>query len=92
MIAPTMLEKSLYRKSEISQEVYTGLNSVLAAAVVNQSFRDMLLQNPEAALDQGYLGKGFSLNQKETSLILSLSANSLADLAKQIISFSEDRP
>ncbi len=85
MITPTTFEKNLGYKSDLVQEPYNGLNSVFAAAVVNQDFRETLLQNPEAALDQGSLGKGFSLSQNETSLILSINASSLADLARQII-------
>ena len=89
MITSTMFKEDLNYKSDLSQETHSGLNSVFAAAVVNRSFREALLRDPEAALDQGYLGKGFSLSQQETSLILSLNATSLADLARQIISISE---
>ncbi len=85
MIIPTNFKESLGYKSDLVQETYNGLNSVFAAAVVNQDFRETLLRNPAAALDQGYLGKGFSLSQNEASLILSINATSLADLAKQII-------
>jgi hypothetical protein len=85
MNASTMFKSNLDYKSDLSHETHSGLNSVFAAAVVNQNFREALLQNPEAALDQGYLGKGFSLSQKETSLILSINARSLADLARQVI-------
>jgi len=85
MITSTMFKENLGYKSDLVQQTYNGLNSVFAAAVVNQDFRETLLRNPEAALDQGYLGKGFSLSQNETSLILSINANSLADLARQII-------
>jgi len=89
MITSMMFKENLRYKSNLSQETHNGLNSVFAAAVVNQSFRDALLRNPGAALEQGYLGKGFSLSQKETSLILSINATSLTELAKQVISFSE---
>ena len=81
----TMFKPNLDYKSDFSHETHSGLNSVFAAAIVNQNFREALLRNPEAALDQGYLGRRFSLSQKETSLILSITASSLADLARQII-------
>jgi len=84
-----MFKENLQYKSNLPQQLHSGLNSVFAAAVVNQSFRETLLRNPEAALDQGYLGKGFSLSQKETSLILSINASSLTDLARQVILISE---
>ena len=85
MITSTMFKENLDYKADLSQQPHTGLNSVFAAAVVNQDFRETLLRNPSAALNQGYLGKGFSLSQNETSLILSINASSLADLARQVI-------
>jgi len=83
MITSRTLEKSLSYNIDL-QESYPGLNSVFAAAVVNQNFCKTLLQNPRAALEQGYLGKGFALNPEETSLILSIRARSLPELAKQV--------
>ena len=67
------------------QESHAGLSSLFAAAVVSTSFREMLLKEPEKALKQGYLGKGFALSQEDASLIVSLNAKSLADLAKQVV-------
>ncbi len=67
------------------RDSHPGLSSVLAAAVVNRDFREMLLSDPRKALQQGYLGKTFALSQEETSLIVSIQAVSLTDLARQII-------
>jgi hypothetical protein len=67
------------------QDNHSGLSGLFAAAVVSQSFREMLLSNPEKALKQGYLGKGFDLSQADTDLIISLNAKSLPDLAKQVV-------
>lgn len=67
------------------QESHGGLSSLFAAAVVSTSFREMLLSDPERALRQGYLGKGFGLSQEDASLIVSLNARTLADLAKQVV-------
>lgn len=67
------------------KDPHAGLSSLFAAAVVSQGFRDMLLNDPEKALKQGYLGKGFGLSQADASLIVSLNAKSLADLAKQVV-------
>ena len=64
---------------------HPGLSSVFAAAVVNQNFREMLLNEPEKAIKQGYLGKSFSLSQEDASLLVSLNAKSLSDLAKQVV-------
>ncbi len=67
------------------QENHSGISGLFAAAVVSQSFREMLLSDPERALRQGYLGKGFGLSQADASLIISLNAKSLPDLAKQVV-------
>ena len=68
-----------------TQAPHSGLSGVFAAAVVNQNFCEMLLNNPEEALKQGYLGKTFTLSQEDASLIISLNAKSLTDLAKQVV-------
>ena len=67
------------------EDQHAGLSGLFTAAVVSEGFRDMLLKDPEKALKQGYLGKGFSLSQADASLIISLNAKSLADLAKQVV-------
>ena len=62
----------------------SGLSQVFAAAVVNQQFCDLLLQDPSIAIQKGYLGETFSLSKEEQDLIISIRAKSLSDLAKQI--------
>lgn len=61
-----------------------GLNRVFAAAVVNRQFCDMLLKDPQEALQRGYLGETFILTPEENALIASIRANTLSDLAKQV--------
>ena len=72
------------------RDSHPGLSSVFAAAVVNQNFREMLLKEPEKALKQGYLGKRFALSQADASLIVSLNAKSLSDLADQVVRSIDD--
>ena len=67
------------------QDTHSGLSGLFAAATVSKSFREMLLSDPEQALKQGYMGKGFGLSQADAELIISLSAKSLPDLAKQVV-------
>ncbi|HTP02824.1 MAG TPA: hypothetical protein VMJ64_15725 [Anaerolineales bacterium] len=67
------------------EEKHAGLSSLFAAAVVSRSFCDMLLRDPEQALQQGYMGKDFCLSKADASLIVSLNARSLADLAQQVV-------
>ena len=66
-------------------EQHAGLSSLFAAAVVSKGFCEMLLNHPEEAINRGYLGKGFGLSQADASLIISLNAKSLADLARQVV-------
>lgn len=67
--------------------VHLGLSTVLAAAVVNPTFRDLLLKDPETALKQGYLGEPFVLSEEETGLLLSIRAATLTNLAQQILGY-----
>lgn len=71
---------NLTSRSKIS----SGLSRVFAAAVVNQNFCDTLLHDPCVALQNGYLGETFSLSKEEQDLVVSIRANSLSDLAKQV--------
>jgi hypothetical protein len=62
-----------------------GLSGLFAAAVVSRSFCNLLLSNPARALEQGYMGRTFPLSAEVTSLIVSLNAQSLKDLAQQVM-------
>jgi hypothetical protein len=84
MIAPFTYQNTLSRKFTSRSNSSSGLSQVFAAAVVNQQFCNMLLQDPSIALQKGYLGQAFSLSKKEHDLITSIRAKSLSDLAKQI--------
>jgi hypothetical protein len=61
-----------------------GLNRLFAAAVVSPSFCQVLLNEPEQALANGFLGQAFPLSEEEKVLITSLHAQSLPNLARQI--------
>ncbi len=84
MIASFVYQNSSPRNLSSTPNNSSGLSRVFAAAVVNQQFRDMLLQDPSIALQRGYLGEPFSLSEEEEDLITSIRAHSLSDLAKQI--------
>ena len=62
----------------------TGLTKLFAAAVVNSQFCQLLLGQPEIALQQGYLGDSFDLTPEEQALIISIRAKSLPELAQQV--------
>lgn len=61
------------------------LNRLLAAAVVNRQFCQLLLNDPAAALAEGYLGEAFRLAEEERRLLLALRAESLPELAQQLL-------
>ena len=84
MISSTSFTPKLPLNTNL-HDPHPGLSSVFAAAVVNHNFCEMLLKEPEKAIKQGYLGKSFALSQEDASLLLSLNAKSLTDLAKQVV-------
>ncbi len=85
-----MIASHTFTKTEMPLKMrpgnnHPGVSAVFAAAVVSQNFRDLLLKDPEKALRQGYLGRRFVLSAEDASLIVSLNAGSLGDLAKQVV-------
>jgi len=62
----------------------TGLQRLFAAAIVSDQFRKTLLHQPEEALTGGYLGETFSLTDQERTIIKSIRANTLTDLAQKV--------
>ncbi len=84
MIAPLTYQSTLPINLTSRPNISPGLSRVFSAAIVNRQFCDMLLEDPYRALKKGYLGETFSLSKEEQDLIVSIRANSLADLAKQV--------
>ncbi|RJP54837.1 MAG: hypothetical protein C4583_01590 [Anaerolineaceae bacterium] len=70
-----------------SPGLQNGLGHVFAAAVVSRQFREILLEDPETALQRGYLGEKFELSHEERERLTSVRAHSLADLVKTIAAF-----
>jgi len=61
------------------------LSRLIAAAVVDQRFRELLLENPVAALESNYGSESFHLTPEEKALVLSIQCpTSLADFAEQL--------
>jgi hypothetical protein len=66
---------------------------LLAAAIVNASFCNLLLVDPKQAIEAGYQGETFNLSDAERYLLLFIHADNLADLACQIAqSFGIPKP
>ena len=62
----------------------SAISRLLAAAVINKGFRNLLLTDPLQALAQGYQGEMFPLKLNERKLVLSIQADNLSDFARQI--------
>jgi hypothetical protein len=62
------------------------ISRLLTAAVINQRFRELLLNDPAKALSQGFQGEQFALSWEEQDLILSIQADNLGEFASRISS------
>jgi hypothetical protein len=60
------------------------ISRLLAAAAISQKFCDLLLNDPALALETGFQGESFSFSEEERNFIVSVRADSLADLAGQL--------
>ena len=67
-----------------SQKASPEYSRILSAAVINNSFREMLLKDPVKAVCGGYSGEKFNLNSEDKSRLASIRASSLADFAAQL--------
>lgn len=62
-----------------------GLNELLTAAVVNQAFARLLLQDAGQALKQGYNGRVLMLTPAERARVLRIRASSLSEFVVQLV-------
>ena len=67
-----------------------SLSRLLAAAVINKKFRNLLLTHPEEALQRGFQGEKFQLSGRDRRRVLAIRARDLADFALQLT--SQDKP
>jgi hypothetical protein len=71
-----------------SDETYTPppdpVTHILSVALVSEKFRDLLLTDPERALNEGEQGQPFPLAPADRKRILAIEADSLEALAAQI--------
>ena len=84
-----MIETKLHYTpiSMISEGLSAGcleVSRLLAAAVINPGFCQLLLDNPELAIKSGFQGEDFLFTEEESDLIASIRADSLSGLAKQL--------
>jgi hypothetical protein len=62
----------------------SALHRLFAAAIVSDQFRRTLLQAPEEALANGYLGQTFPLTDQEKKIINTIRAETLTDFAQKV--------
>ncbi len=65
------------------------LSRLMNAALVNQGFRRLLLNDPARALAAGYNGEVFCLGTEIVDLVLSIRASDLAEFARALV--TDDR-
>ena len=81
----TMLTLDVYSSPYGKQTTgRNGLHRLFAAAIVNNQIRETLLREHEAALANGYLGQPFMLTDQEKTIIQSVRAKTLTDLAQKV--------
>ena len=66
------------------REMRPEYSRILTAAVINQQFRNLLLNDPNQAVSRGFNGESFNLSSKEKDKLSSLKGLSLADFASQL--------
>jgi hypothetical protein len=74
-----------------AQDSTNSLNRLVAAAVVNRNFRDLLLTEPAQALTCGFQGEVFDLDTQDARMILSIQAESLSDFAQQLADLQNNK-
>jgi hypothetical protein len=72
-------------QKQARRQTSASISRLMAAAVINARFRNLLLSRPEQALREGFQGEAFNLNRSERNLILSIQAVDLADFAVQLM-------
>jgi hypothetical protein len=85
MLTTQDLRCSVSMQVSPSPEDHPELSRLLAAAVVNPSFCNNLLVDPQTAIESGCHGETFNLSDAERYSLLSIRADSLAELAQNII-------
>jgi len=63
---------------------HKDLNQILCAALINEGFREKLLNDPAATITAGYQGFTFSISQEEQRIVDGIRAASLEDFAAQV--------
>ena len=79
-----MLKKIPTITSQSTKHAHPEVSRLLTAAVINHSFRSMLLNDPAQAILDGYHGEKFQMGSTETNQVTSIHASTLAEFATQL--------
>jgi len=74
----------MIKQSEKRKKTQIEYSRILSAAVINDRFRGMLLDNPEEAIARGYSGEKFEIDREEQKRLSAIQANTLADFAARL--------
>ena len=58
---------------------------IISAAVINERFCNLLLNDPEKAITSGYSGETFEMNSEDKMILSSIRANNLSEFALQLV-------
>lgn len=67
------------------------VSRLLSAALVSPKFLQMVLQQPERALAEGYMGQRFDLDAGDRAIVCSGQANTLQGLASALVNHSRSQ-
>jgi hypothetical protein len=84
MLTTTQLQNSVSMMVCPSVDDTLEVSRLLAAAVVNPSFSQLLLVDPKQAIENGYQGETFRFSDAAQYLLMLIRADSLVELAQQI--------
>ena len=75
------------KDEEIEREIMNDsvYSRIISAAVINERFCNLLLNDPEKAISNGYSGETFEMNSEDKRLLSSIRANNLSDFALQLV-------
>jgi hypothetical protein len=79
-------KSNLQVQSPPSSGTSSGLSRLLAAAVINRGFCQLLLEEPARALEAGFQGEAFALSEEELDRVLSIQAEDLGQFARLLSS------
>ena len=79
-----MLKKIPTIATKNTKYAHPEVSRLLTAAVINRSFRSMLLNDSAKAIAGGYHGERFQMGSAETHQVTSIHASTLAEFATQL--------